>query len=245
MSKKKKTNVIKDEDLPSDTRTSDDDLLEKNEDPAEDENTIIEKSSDVSDSIEIKNKKGNNKFNISEFISTFLLTVFAVITVGFLVLKLMGYNVYFVLSSSMEPAYPVNSIVFSKSVDPETIKVGDTISFYADENMVVTHRVASIDNTSRRFTTKGDANEKEDEKPVSWNNVIGKVMFALPFGGNVLRVITARENRSMLIIIIALLVVGTIVWDVAERIIKKKQKQQSLSEIESGLSEADFPKKTE
>ena len=63
-----------------------------------------------------------------------ILSTLAVILALTLVLLLVaprvfGVHVFTVLSGSMEPAYPVGSMIYVKSVDPFQLKAGDVISF--------------------------------------------------------------------------------------------------------------------
>jgi signal peptidase len=104
--------------------------------------------------------------------------------------RLLGLQVYTVLSGSMEPNYHVGSIIYVKKVDPATLKVGDAISFLISENTVATHRIVEVlpDETNPqviRFRTKGDNNETEDTNPVHCNNVLGKVVGTIPLLGYV------------------------------------------------------------
>ena len=93
-----------------------------------------------------------------------LVVVFAVFLMGS---RLVGLQVFNVISGSMEPTYSVGDLLYVKSVDPDSVKVGDPITFVLNEELVVaTHRVVAIDGENRLFTTKGDANETEDAAPV-------------------------------------------------------------------------------
>lgn len=44
--------------------------------------------------------------------------------------KLMGYEIYDIVSGSMEPEIPVGSAVYVKAVLPEEVKEGDVIAFF-------------------------------------------------------------------------------------------------------------------
>lgn len=44
--------------------------------------------------------------------------------------KLMGYEIYDIVSGSMEPEIPVGSAVYVKAVSPEEVKEGDVIAFF-------------------------------------------------------------------------------------------------------------------
>lgn len=111
-----------------------------------------------------------------------LVVLLALLLVG---ARVVGLQVFTVLSGSMEPTYHTGSMIYVKKVDPYSIRVGDPITFMLDENTVATHRVVGIvpdeeDPTVIRFRTKGDANESEDGGLVHYKNVIGTPIFSIP-----------------------------------------------------------------
>jgi signal peptidase len=109
--------------------------------------------------------------------------VLALLLVGF---RLVGFRVFNVISGSMEPTYSVGDLLYVKPVEPETVRVGDPITFVLNENLVVaTHRVMDIDEENQFFITKGDANENQDAAPVHFNNLIGVPKFHIPLLGYV------------------------------------------------------------
>lgn len=121
-------------------------------------------------------------------------TVLVVLAVAVAVLlvgaRLVGLQVFTVLSGSMEPAYHVGSVIYVKSVDYTELKSGDVITFMLDETTVATHRIVEPvpdeeDPTVIRFRTKGDANEVEDARLVHYKNVIGTPVFTVPYMGYV------------------------------------------------------------
>jgi signal peptidase len=97
--------------------------------------------------------------------------------------RLLGIQVYSVISGSMEPEYPVGSLIYVKKADPSDISVGDVITFVLPSNTPATHRVVRIDEQNRCFYTKGDANEAEDGSPVDFRNLIGTPVFKIPYLG--------------------------------------------------------------
>ena len=116
-----------------------------------------------------------------------LVVVLALLLVG---ARLLGLQVYTVLSGSMEPNYHVGSIIYVKKVEPSALKVGDAISFLISENTVATHRIIEVipDESNPeviRFRTKGDNNDIPDTNPVHCNNVLGKVVGTIPLLGYV------------------------------------------------------------
>ena len=114
-------------------------------------------------------------WNVISSILVALVVILALLLVG---ARVVGLQVFTVLSGSMEPTYYTGSLIYVKEVDPYTIEVGQPITFMLDENTVATHRVVGIvpdeeDPTVIRFRTKGDANETEDGGLVHYKNVIG------------------------------------------------------------------------
>ena len=118
--------------------------------------------------------------------------LFALLLVG---ARLFGIQVYSVVSGSMEPEYPVGSLIYVKKVTPDEVQIGDVITFVLSNKTPATHRVINIDRETQLFYTQGDANFKINEKtgekeyledaPVHFNNLIGKPIFKIPVLGYV------------------------------------------------------------
>lgn len=113
------------------------------------------------------------------FVTTAILIVLLLGIAIMYIPKIFGIQPMIVLSGSMEPTYHVGSLLYIKNADANEIAVGDPITFYLDDNTLVTHRVVEIDKKNQTYTTKGDANEKEDGSPVSFDKVLGKPRKAL------------------------------------------------------------------
>ena len=114
-----------------------------------------------------------------------LVVIVALLLVG---ARLIGLQVFTVLSGSMEPAYHVGSLIYVKDVDRFELESGDVITFMLDENTVATHRIVEVvpdeeDDSVVRFRTKGDANENVDGSLVHYKNVIGSPVFTIPYLG--------------------------------------------------------------
>ena len=150
----------------------------------------------------------------ADFVSTFVVTIVVIIAILLVIGRFTGIHLFNVESGSMTPEYPVGTLLIDKETDPSLIEQGDVVTFIMnEEGMLVTHRVVSIDRTDKTFTTKGDANNVEDPEPVMWGNVIGKVMFSIPFAGKPFSYITAEENRKVVIGVIAGLLILSLIWD--------------------------------
>ena len=118
---------------------------------------------------------------------TSVIVILVVIAAIFLMgSRLIGLQVFNVVSGSMEPTYSVGDLIYVKEVDPTVVDPGDVITFVLNEDLVVaTHRVIEIDAENRHFYTKGDANDTADAAPVHFNNVVGVPQFSIPLLGYV------------------------------------------------------------
>jgi signal peptidase I, archaeal type len=95
-----------------------------------------------------------------------------------------GYRPVVVLSGSMEPAYPIGSVIYYKASGYEDINVGDAITFRIGGGALATHRVIEKDDTLQEFKTKGDNNPTEDVNPIAYTEVVGKTAkIAIPYAG--------------------------------------------------------------
>lgn len=111
--------------------------------------------------------------------------------------SVLGYSFLQVQTGSMEPEFPIGTIIVAKKVDTKDLEVGDIISFYSTEKdiqgKVNSHRIVKIEKNmggAPVFTTKGDANDSEDQLRVSSVSVIGKVVYNLgTVSGSVLSVL--------------------------------------------------------
>ena len=171
------------------------------------------------------------------FLSSFITAVVAMVALLFVVIKLLGWNMFSVDSPSMSPQYPVDTLVIVQNVEPEDIQVGDVITYVLNrDGVLVTHRVVGISKVNETFTTKGDANNSADASPVIWNNVVGKVLLGIPGLGKPIRFLTASENRPLVIAAIAALFVFSLVWDIIAKKNQKKRETAALPECEDGAA---------
>ena len=122
--------------------------------------------------------------------TTVLTVVFVLLALALVGVRLFGFQVFSVLSGSMEPEYHVGSLIYVKEVDYHELKSGDVITFMLDEDLVATHRIVDVcpdqdDPSVLRYQTKGDANEAADGTLVHYKNVIGEPVFTIPYLGYV------------------------------------------------------------
>lgn len=109
---------------------------------------------------------------------------------------IFGYSLFRVVTGSMAPAIPENSLIIVHKTEAEDLKEGDIISFYSRDpalaGEVNTHRIIHIENASGEymFTTKGDANNVNDLYGTQGKDIIGKVVFSSHIIGVILRLLS-------------------------------------------------------
>ena len=127
---------------------------------------------------------------IWDIITTVLVGIVVLLAVLLVGARVIGLQVFTVLSGSMEPAYHTGSLIYVKEEDTFDLEAGDVITFMLNEDTVATHRIVEVvpdetDSSVIRFRTKGDANNVEDGSLVHYKNVIGTPVFTIPYLGYV------------------------------------------------------------
>jgi len=127
--------------------------------------------------------------------------------------QLFGYSGFTVLTRSMQSEIPQGALVITKEVDPETIKVGDDITFIRSDNATITHRVVAIlnnyeDSGYTVFQTQGIENPDPDPDYVYAGNIIGIVKYSMPELGFFLSYVA--ENIGFVFIILGGILVAAI-----------------------------------
>ena len=142
------------------------------------------------------------------------LVITIALTAAFMMPKFIGLQPYVVTSGSMEPKYPVGSLIYVEKVEAEEISVGESITFYLQgTDTAATHQVYEVDRQQRQFRTQGinnrdqEGNILHDALPVSYDSVIGRPLFCIPYLGTVNRFCTTAPG-SYVLIGLALFVAG-------------------------------------
>ena len=179
-------------------------------------------------------------------VSTFLVVIvvlFAILLVG---VRLFGIQVFSVISGSMEPEYPVGSLIYVKEVDASEVEVNDVITYVLPNDMPSTHRVISIDRQNQHFQTKGDANETPDGAPVHFKNLIGKPVFTIPLLGYVAHFIQTPPGMYIAIAIGAVLLILVFLPDLLKKNDgKSKEAKEAKDPEEPKKSDESVEPKTE
>ena len=111
-----------------------------------------------------------------------------------------GYGAAVVLSGSMEPEFSKCDLIVVK--ETEDFSLNDIVVFESGNSLVV-HRVVGMG--GEEIVTKGDANNVADD-PIKSSDVLGRVLFHIPFVGNVVNFIKTPVGTILLVAAAILLV---------------------------------------
>ena len=137
-----------------------------------------------------------------------------------------NFQMLVVQSGSMEPNIQTGSVVVMRPA--ADYGVGDVITFgpVTKTKPPTTHRIISAQDEG--YTTKGDANENVDPKTVARRDVLGKVLFHVPYFGFVLDFARQPLGFALIIGVPAAIIIGDelrkIFVEVKRLVKEKKQK---------------------
>lgn len=146
-----------------------------------------------------------------------------------------NFKVFVVQSGSMEPAIHTGALVAIKPA--ADYKIGDIVTFgqITKIKAPTTHRINDIKVVDGQpvYITKGDANNAPDAKEISKSEIIGKVLFNVPYVGYA--VDTAKKPFGFMLIIIVPAVI--IIYDEIKKIWREmKRMKEKKKEDKSSLS---------
>jgi signal peptidase len=135
-----------------------------------------------------------------------------------------NYKVMVVQSGSMIPAIKTGSIVVVK---PEKdFKIGDIITFgpYSKTKAPTTHRIYDIKVVGGEavYITKGDANNAPDTREIKKEDIVGKVLFSVPYLGYAVDFAKKPIGFALMIIVPAAIIIYDEIRKIFGEIKKKK-----------------------
>ncbi len=99
-------------------------------------------------------------------------------------LGLLPYKPMVIATNSMLPAIRSGDVVIMRSADTSTLEVGDIMA-YRLEGYNIVHRVAAVNMypDGNRFILKGDNNSDPDALEVAGEQILGEVIYVVPYVG--------------------------------------------------------------
>ena len=153
---------------------------------------------------------------IGNVLRNILIVLMIVVTGSLLIMKLMGdtpsilgYNLYYIATPSMEPSLEVGDIILSKEVkDVDELKVHDVITYYGEEGSfrgkLITHEIIEViinDDGTRSFITKGTNPSSVPDPMIDEDQVRTIMVFEVPLLGDLMQVINHPAGFLILIIL--------------------------------------------
>ena len=117
--------------------------------------------------------------------------------------NLLGYENYVIYSGSMEPTLKVGSLLLTRPMDVDDLRVGDVITYRSPGNhTTLTHRIVGMrqENGEWVFETKGDASLTPDPREIILRGRVSKMAFDIPYLGYV--VDFARSTQGVVLFLV-------------------------------------------
>ncbi len=173
-----------------------------------------------------------------------VLTLFLIAALGLAVaftgVRLFGLTPYTVTSGSMEPVYPVGSVIYVRQADPRDVQVGEAITFYLNGATAATHQVWAIEGET--FRTQGIANRDSegnilhDAVPVPFDDLIGKPVACIPYLGFLYGAIRTPAGVCTLVFLGAGVCLITLLTDSGKSAPRKEGGRRLQRRMDSGNS---------
>ena len=138
------------------------------------------------------------------------------------------------MSGSAEDHIEVGDLIFVGKADPAQLKEGDVIAFMQG-SIVMTHRIVEIqtdESGQRVFITKGDANNAEDQAPVTEERLVGIYQSRIPKVGNV---VMFFQTPLGMLLCIGVPLLAFIAYDVIRRQKTAVAEKQRTAELKAEL----------
>lgn len=125
---------------------------------------------------------------------------------------IFGFSAQRVSSDSMEPALSVGEVVLIKKVAPESLEIGDVITYRAakgpHKGEMITHQISKepyqVDGVYY-FTTRGIKPEAVDDPEITDAQIHGKVMYYIPYVGTIYDFFTRWYGIVALVVLVIII----------------------------------------
>jgi signal peptidase I len=174
-----------------------------------------------------------------------LFVVFPIVAITLITSKspmFFGMRSFVVLTGSMEPTIETGSIIYT--LPGVNYQDTDIIAFKSGDK-TITHRVINLKDQAGKtvselvspvaasqpkissvlYQTQGDANRSADSQLVSKDQVVGKVLFHIPFVGKLINFLKTPLGFLLLIILPTLLFIMGELWNIKKEIEKNLERK--------------------
>ena len=131
--------------------------------------------------------------------------ILAVLTMLLALPGLFGVHPLLVKSGSMEPDYPIGSVIYVRQAKPESLQEGTVVTFsLPDGETLVTHRIVRVDQEQEEIYTKGDANELEDKAATPFSLIVGIPVLCVPYLGYLAGYLDSAAGKVGIVLLVIL-----------------------------------------
>jgi len=147
-------------------------------------------------------------FNVISWIAIGLIVLVVLYLISSSTGIFLGYKSFVVQSGSMEPTIMTGDIIVIH--DQRNYVLRDVVTFKDADNRIVTHRIAEINQEDgvAKISTKGDANRSEDFDSITYDRILGKVVFVMPKLGYWVAFSKSLPGLIILILMPACMLIG-------------------------------------
>ena len=127
-----------------------------------------------------------------------------------LVPRVFGLENLVIATGSMSPAFNAGDVALvDDDVQPDSVRMGDVITYNGPGGVVTTHRVVSIETRDGTplFSTKGDANDSPDDYLVPADALLARAEARLPYMGWLVDFMKQRNVAMVAVLVPAALIV--------------------------------------
>lgn len=181
-------------------------------------------------------------------LKTLVVVLMIFITVSLFIMKLagdtptfFGYNLYYIVTESMEPDLEVGDIILSKEVtDYSSLEIGDVITYQGEvgsyANKLITHQIIDIDASNPNniiFTTKGTNPMSTVDPLIEQDQIVSKMVFEIPLLGKLMQLINKPIGFILLIVIPLAICLFKEIKNFIETLNNKEEDEEESEEIET------------
>ncbi len=145
---------------------------------------------------------------------------------------IFGYKILQVMSGSMSGEFETGDTILIKEIKDESdLKIGDVITYQVTENTLVTHRIINITKFGEtlEYTTKGDANNTEDNEKILFSDIEGKYVKKLRLISKLISFMQKTYGMIITFTIPILLIMCTINNEKIKEERKNKRREKRLT----------------
>lgn len=138
--------------------------------------------------------------------------ILSILLITHIFLLCFGVRFFSVKTGSMEPEIHQGSLVYVKTYKSSDaffndIEVGTDITYKLNDKDYVTHRIVTINEKENMIQTSGIISNAAIED-ISYNQVVGKVIFTIPVVGYIVRICQTWYFWTMFVLVIVIVYIS-------------------------------------